>query len=198
MAGLLPHQGDRSHLCYCASSAGVSTHSQGWTGSESRLQCHWHSESCTQFNTVDSRYLALVGSQNSRARVKWFSRYLARRRRLANSGSQTHIPRRLQLSNSMLSDNRGTYVSRISTHIDIAPATNHNKQHYILIIMQQNCQITRCARQHDGFCVEISQTTSRLDRKQKWLHACAAGPVWPRFTKVGWASRWQIRESHFK
>ena len=79
--------------------------------------------------TVDSRYLALVGIQNSRARVKWFSRYLARRRRLANSGSQTHIPRRLQLSNSMLSDNRGTYVSRISTHIDIAPATNHNKQH---------------------------------------------------------------------
>ena len=48
----------------------------------------------------------------------------------------------------MLSDNRGTYVSRISTHIDIAPATNHNKQHWILIIMQQNCQITRCARQH--------------------------------------------------
>ena len=42
---------------------------------------------------------------------------------------QTHTPRRLQLSNSMLSDNRGTYVSRISTHIDIAPATNHNKQH---------------------------------------------------------------------
>ena len=40
-----------------------------------------------------------------------------------------HTPRRLQLANSMLSDNRGTYVSRISTHIDIAPATNHNKQH---------------------------------------------------------------------
>ena len=98
--------------------------------------------------TVDSRYLALVGSQNLRARVKWFSRYVARRRRLANSRSQTHIPRRLQLSNSMLSDNRGTYVSGLSTHIDIAPATNHNKQHYILIIMQQNCQITRCARQH--------------------------------------------------
>ena len=28
--------------------------------------------------TVDSRYLALVGIQNSRARVKWFSRYLAK------------------------------------------------------------------------------------------------------------------------
>ena len=49
-----------------------------------------------------------------------------------------------------------------------------------------------------GFCVEISQTTSRLDRKQNWLHACAVGPVRPGFTKVGWASRWQIRESHFK
>ena len=40
-----------------------------------------------------------------------------------------HTPRRLQLADSMLSDNTGTYVSRISTHIDIAPATNHNKQH---------------------------------------------------------------------
>ena len=36
---------------------------------------------------------------------------------------------RLQLSNSMLSDDRGTHVSLISTHIDITPATNHNKQH---------------------------------------------------------------------
>ena len=57
---------------------------------------------------------------------------------------------------------------------------------------------TLCKATHDGFCVEISQTTSRLDRKQKWLHACAADPVRPHFTKVGWASRWQIRESHFK
>ena len=80
-------------------------------------------------------HIKTVGSQISRARV-------------GNSGSQTRTPRRLQLANSMLSDNRGTYVSRISTHIDIAPATNHNKQHWILIIMQQNCQITRCARQH--------------------------------------------------
>ena len=31
--------------------------------------------------------------------------------------------------NSMLSDNKVTYVSRISTHIDLTPATNHNKQH---------------------------------------------------------------------
>ena len=34
-------------------------------------------------NTVDSRYLTPVGSQNSRGRVKWFSRYFARRPRLA-------------------------------------------------------------------------------------------------------------------
>ena len=102
-------------------------------------------------NTVDSRYLALVGSQNSRARVKWLSRAVARRRRLANSGSpypHSQAFTTLKHWNSMLSDNRGTYVSRISTHIDIAPATNHNKQHYILIIKQQNCQITHCARQH--------------------------------------------------
>ena len=177
------------------------------------------------------------------------SRAVARKPRLTNSGSQTHTPRHLQLSNSMLSDNRGTYVSRISTHIDTAPATNYNKQHWILIIMQQNCQITCCARQHtmdsvlkstklpgpwfnikmssyryrkshcgdktvvrssylhNGICYtgKMSSsywigalTMSRLDRKQKWLHACAAGPTRPRFTKVGWASRWQIRESHFK
>ena len=63
--------------------------------------------------------------------------------------------------------------------------------------MQQNH--TLCKATHDGFCVEISQTTSRLDRKQNWLHACAVGPARPGFTKVGWASRWiafQIRFRH--
>ena len=98
-------------------------------------------------------HIKTVGSQILRARVKWFSRYLALSREGHNSGIQDHRPARpgvynSQVANSMLSDNRGTYVSRISTHIDIAPATNHNKQHCILIIMQQNCQITRCARQH--------------------------------------------------
>ena len=76
--------------------------------------------------TVDSHYLAPVGSQNSRARVKWLSRAKATTREFGITDPHS---RRLQLSNSMLSDNRGTYVSRISTHIDIAPATNHNKQH---------------------------------------------------------------------
>ena len=42
--------------------------------------------------TVDSRYLALVGSQNSRARVKWFSRYLALSRECADSRIQDHRP----------------------------------------------------------------------------------------------------------
>ena len=43
-------------------------------------------------NTVDFRYLALVGSQNSRARVKWFSRYLALSREGADSRIQDHRP----------------------------------------------------------------------------------------------------------
>ena len=44
---------------------------------------------------------------------------------------QGHRPTYMTYSgvNSMLSDNKSTYVSRISTHIDITPATNHNKQH---------------------------------------------------------------------
>ena len=45
-------------------------------------------------STVDSRYLAPVRSQNSRVRVKWFSRYLALSREGPNSrlaGSQSHI-----------------------------------------------------------------------------------------------------------
>ena len=152
-------------------------------------------------------HIKTVGSQILRARVKWFSRYLALSREGHNSGIQDHRPAlpgvyNSQVANSMLSDNRGTYVSRISTHIDIAPATNHNKQHCILIIMQQNCQITRCARQHTMDSVlksaKLRVATSQLDRKQNWLHACAVGPARPGFTKVGWASRWQIRESHFK
>ena len=43
-------------------------------------------------HTVDSRYLAPVGSQNSRARVKWFSRYLALSREGHNSRIQDHRP----------------------------------------------------------------------------------------------------------
>ena len=50
--------------------------------------------------------------------------------------------------NSMLSDNGCTYILRISADMNIAPATNHNKPYYILIIMHQNCQITCCIRRH--------------------------------------------------
>ena len=152
-------------------------------------------------NTVDSRYLAPVGSQNSRARVKWFSRYLALSREGHDSRIQDHRPTLpgVYNSQSMLSDNRGTYVSRISTQIDIAPATKSQQatldfNNYATKLSNH----TLCKATHDGVCVEISQTTSRLDRKQKWHHACAVGPAWSRFTKVGGVSRWQIRESHFK
>ena len=43
-------------------------------------------------NTVDSRYLPPVGSQNSRARVKWFSRYFALSREGHDSRIQDHRP----------------------------------------------------------------------------------------------------------
>ena len=132
-----------------------------------------------QFATVDSRYLALVGSQNSGARVKWFSRYLALSREGADSQIQDHRP-------SMLSDNRGIYVSPdLYTH---RHRTSDKSQQATIDFNNYATKLsnhTLCKATHEGFCVEISQTTSRLDRKQKWLHACAAGPVWPRFTKVG-------------
>ena len=48
---------------------------------------------CIQIgDTVDSRYLAPVGSQNSRARVKWVSRYLALSREGHDSRIQDHRP----------------------------------------------------------------------------------------------------------
>ena len=70
--------------------------------------------------------------------------------------------------NSMLSDNGCTYISRISTDVDIAPATNHNKPYYILIIMHQklsNYMLHKAA--YDGICAETIQTTMRVDRKRK-------------------------------
>ena len=58
------------------------------------------SELLIEIYTVDSRYLAPVGSQNSRARVKWFSRYLALSREGHDSRIQDHrhTPGRLQLA----------------------------------------------------------------------------------------------------
>ena len=70
--------------------------------------------------------------------------------------------------NSMLSDNGCTYISRISADVDIAPATNHNKPYYILIIMHQNLSnymLHKAA--YDGICVETIQTTMQIDRKRK-------------------------------
>ena len=48
-----------------------------------------HVHSSKKESTVDSRYLAPVGSQNSRARVKWFSRYQGPNSRLPGSESHT-------------------------------------------------------------------------------------------------------------
>ena len=71
--------------------------------------------------------------------------------------------------NNMLSDNGCTYISRNSADIDIAPATNHNKPYYILIIMHQklsNYTLHKVA--YDVICAETIQTTMRFDRKRKW------------------------------
>ena len=126
-------------------------------------------------------HIKTVGSQILRARVKWLSRYLALSREGHNSGIQDHRP---ALANSMLSDNRGTYVSRISTH---RHRTSDKSQQATLDFNNHATKLsnhTLCKATHDGFCVEISQTTSRLDRKQNWLHACAVGPARPGSPKL--------------
>ena len=145
--------------------------------------------------TVNSRYLALVGSQNSRARVKWFSRYLALSREGHDSRIQDHRPTLPGVYNSqtvcwaiieVLTFPRSLHTHRHHTS-DKSQQATLDFNNYATKLSNHTCKAT-----HDGFCVEISQTTSRLDRKQKWFHACVAGPAWPRFTKVGWASRWQF------
>ena len=86
---------------------------------------------------------------------------------LTNSGSQIHTL-------MMLSDNRGTYVSRISTH------QHHTSDKSQQATLDFNNYATKLSNHtlrkaiHDGLCVEISQTTSRLDRKQKCHRACVA------------------------
>ena len=70
--------------------------------------------------------------------------------------------------NSMLSDNGCTYISQISADVYIAPATNHNKPYYILIITHQklsNYTLHKAA--YDGICAETIQTMMRFDRKRK-------------------------------
>ena len=126
-------------------------------------------------------HIKTVGSQILRARVKWFSRYLAKAITREFRITDPHS----QVANSMLSDNRGTYVSRISTH---RHRTSDKSQQATLDFNNYATKLsnhTLCKATHDGFCVEISQTTSRLDRKQNWLHTCAVGPARPGFTKVG-------------
>ena len=76
--------------------------------------------------TVDSRYLAPVGSQNSRARVKWFSRKAQTR----DFQDQSPTLWRLHLlnPNSMLSDNGCTYISRISADVYEHRTSNKSQQ----------------------------------------------------------------------
>ena len=79
-----------------------------------------------------------------------------------------------------MSDDRGTSISRTSTHIDITPVTNH-KRHQILMIMQQNCEITRCVRQHtmDSVLTSAKSRCGLTGNRKIFVHAR------PCFTKVG-------------
>ena len=67
----------------------VDEYSSVWNYSIGKV-CKSHK--MTGADTVDSLYLAPVGSQSSRARVKWFSRYLALSREGHDSRIQDHRP----------------------------------------------------------------------------------------------------------
>ena len=101
---------------------------------------------------------------------------------------QSHTLWRLHLlnTNSMLSDNGCTYISRISADVDIAPATNHNKPYYILIIMHQklsNYMLHKAAyANHDA----------------GWQETEIASSLVAGFTETVWAFWWKIRELRFK
>ena len=105
--------------------------------------------------TVNSPYLAPVGSQNSRAWVKWSSGPNSQ-----SAGSQSHTVTSALLKPKQYVERWWvlTYISRISAAIDIAPATNHNKPYYILRIMHQNFQIMRSIRRHTmGYVLKPSK-----------------------------------------
>ena len=79
---------------HCAYSSQILERSDENWGSQFHLKKGWRADGrqTEVSNTVDSRYLAPVGSQNSRARVKWFSRYLALSREGHDSRIQDHRP----------------------------------------------------------------------------------------------------------
>ena len=123
--------------------------------------------------TVDSRYLAPVGSQIRERKLSGspvISRFHAK---AETRNLQDHSPTLWHLhllnANSMLGNNGCIYISRIFSDIDIAPAKNHNKPYYILVIMHQklsNYTLHKAA--YDGICAENIQTTMWFDRKRKW------------------------------
>ena len=79
--------------------------------------------------TVNSRYLEPVESQIREPKLS-ISPFISRFRvQTMTRDLPGHRPTLwcLQLLISMLSNDRGTYISRISVHIDIASAKNHNK-----------------------------------------------------------------------
>ena len=92
-----------------------------------------HYDDTTSYvNTVDSRYLAPVGSQNSRARVKWFSRYLALSREGHDSRIQDHRPTLPGVYNSLTVCWAIIEVLTFPGSLHTSTShqrQNHNKQH---------------------------------------------------------------------
>ena len=144
--------------------------------------------------TVDSPYLALVGSQNSRARVKWFSRYLALSREGHDSRIQDHRPTLPGVYNYQTVC--WAIIEVLTFPGSLHTSTSHQRQITTLDFNNYATKLsnhTLCKATHNGLCVEISPTTSRLDRKQKWFHACAGGPQsWMSFSVTNSRIAFQI------
>ena len=96
--------------------------------------------------------------------------------------------------NSMMSDNGGTYISRISADVGIAPATNHNKPYCILIIMHK-----KTVKSHVAFGgIRWNLYWNHPNHDAVWQETEIASSLVAGFTETVWASWWKIHESRFK
>ena len=125
--------------------------------------------------TIDSRYLAPHGSQNLQARIKWFTRYRA-------------FAQGPWLATCWITDSHfGVYSSQtvswaiigLLTFPDLYMHRHCTSDKSQQAILDFNNHATKLSHymlrkvKHDRFRDKIIQTTSRFDRKQKCLRACA-------------------------
>ena len=142
-------------------------------------------------STVDYRYLAPVGSQNSRARVKWLSRRPQPVTcRITDPHSGVYNSQTLTVCWAIIA-----YESFLDLYTHWHRTSNKSQQATLDFDNHATKLSNHTLRKatHNGFCVEISQPRRGLTgNRNGFVHAR------PVFTKVAWASQWQIRESHFK